>query len=285
MFKSIFDTVWAFDLEWVPDPVSGRLVYGLPDEMPDADVISAMWAHGGGTPDEPRPYLKTVLCRIVSLAVVARKRHADGTVSLKLHSLPEDADNSADSASEGAMLARFLDGVSRQKPQLVGFNSSSSDMPVIFQRALVNGLSAPSFCRAASRDNKEFMGYMSKYSDAHVDLKGILSGWGKSVPSLHEIAQVCGIPGKMGTDGRDVVELWLSGDTRRVVEYNEFDALTTYLLWLKTARLAGFFTEEEYACEEERVRGMITAAAMQPRHAHLGAWLEAWERLSARRKR
>ena len=39
MFKSVMDDVWAFDAEWVPDPVAGRLVPGLPHDMPDREVI------------------------------------------------------------------------------------------------------------------------------------------------------------------------------------------------------------------------------------------------------
>jgi len=30
MFKTIKNRVWAFDAEWVPDPVAGRVLYKLP---------------------------------------------------------------------------------------------------------------------------------------------------------------------------------------------------------------------------------------------------------------
>jgi len=31
--------VWAFDAEWVPDPDTGRRVYGLDPSTSDADVV------------------------------------------------------------------------------------------------------------------------------------------------------------------------------------------------------------------------------------------------------
>lgn len=73
MFKTIGKRIWAFDLEWVPDPDAGRRVYDLPNEMSDDDVILEMWKKGGATEENPQPYIKTVLCRVVSVAVVSRE--------------------------------------------------------------------------------------------------------------------------------------------------------------------------------------------------------------------
>jgi len=66
MFKTIKSRVWAFDAEWIPDPHAGRLLYDLSDDLPDADVLKHMWKEGGATEEDPTPYLKTVVCRIVS---------------------------------------------------------------------------------------------------------------------------------------------------------------------------------------------------------------------------
>ena len=72
MFKSVKDRVWAFDAEWVPDPQTGRAVYGLDAELADEEVVAHMWQRGGATENEPRPYLKTILCQVVSISVLAR---------------------------------------------------------------------------------------------------------------------------------------------------------------------------------------------------------------------
>ena len=49
MIKNVKKKVWAFDVEWVPDPLAGKLLYKLPQEMSDAEVMQVMWEMGGAT--------------------------------------------------------------------------------------------------------------------------------------------------------------------------------------------------------------------------------------------
>ena len=54
MFKSVKDQIWCFDCEWVPDPMAGRLLYNLPRDRADGEVLKAMWEKGGATEREHR---------------------------------------------------------------------------------------------------------------------------------------------------------------------------------------------------------------------------------------
>lgn len=275
MFRAVPDHVWAFDLEWVPDLSSGRRAYDLPPDMPDDAVYEAMWAKGGATPELPRPYLKTMLCRVVSLAVVIRKVQ-DGHVSLSLFSLPDDGP-----MPERELVGRFLRGVGdgKPKPQLVGFNSREADLPILIQRGLAQGVSVRSFCQRPQR-YWEGVDYFHKSSESHIDLKEVVGGWGKGTPSLHEFACACGIPGKIDTSGDNVIELWLAGDIGRIVAYNEFDAVTTYLLWLRVAHFAGHFDDAQHATEVDRVRDLLHARIAKG-HTHLARYLEKWDGMGA----
>jgi predicted PolB exonuclease-like 3'-5' exonuclease len=275
MLKLFHDEVWAFDAEWVPDSRSGRRAYSLPADMPDAEVLAHMWREGGATEENPRPFLKTVLCRVVSIAAVIRKREAGRTVSITLISQPREPKLDA---TEGEIISGFLTGVGNSKPQLVGFSSHSSDLPALIQRALVNRLNLPGFC---ARPNKPWEGpdYFARGSDYNIDLKEELAGWGKATPSLHEVATACGIPGKIGTDGGDVVGLWRAGDVRKIVQYNECDALTTYLLWLRVALLAGHLTQEQHEVGEHEIRTLLEARSAGGVNGHLTAYLAVWDSL------
>ena len=84
MFKTIPHEVWAFDLEWVPDVGSGRRAYRLGPDASDADVLREMWRQAGADEQNPRPYLKTVLCRIVSIAAVVRRHPEHGQILRRL---------------------------------------------------------------------------------------------------------------------------------------------------------------------------------------------------------
>ena len=280
MFKTIGNRVWAFDAEWVPDPAAGRVLYHVPEDTPDEQVIQVMWQQGGATKEDPTPYLKTVLCRIISVAAVDRQVLPDGKISLHLLSLPRDVQDPEQTA-ESHVVGTFLNKVGQYRPQLVGFNSASADLKAMIQRAVVLGLAAPGFCK---RPDKPWEGadyFDSRHSEASIDLKEVIGGWGKATPSLHEIATLSGIPGKMEVEGEQVAGLWLAGKLSKIVAYNECDALTTYLVWLRVAHLAGHFSSEQYEQEQEQVRELLKHEASENGKHHLQDYLAEWERLAA----
>ncbi|MFA5258007.1 MAG: hypothetical protein WC360_07650, partial [Opitutales bacterium] len=95
MFKSIAEKVFCFDVEWVPDPLTGELLYGIEHNPPYSyeESFRAMWADAGATPEKPRPFVKTVLCRVVSICGVLRDASRKGPPDLKLISMPSDPDD------------------------------------------------------------------------------------------------------------------------------------------------------------------------------------------------
>jgi predicted PolB exonuclease-like 3'-5' exonuclease len=279
VIRSVQDHLWAFDCEWVPDPRAGRLVYGLPADLPDRDVLAAMWKRGGATAEDPRPFLKTVLCRVVSVAAVQRRR-ANGEVKLNLLWLPRDPADAAQ-ADEARVVGTFLQALGRHRPQLVGYNSRGADLRILVQRGVALGLAAPEFCR---RPDKPWEGvdYFHRDNEWHLDLMEILGGWGsRAHVSLHEIATLSGIPGKFQADGEEVAPLWLDGRLADIVRYNCYDALTTYLVWLRAAHFAGLFDAQQYEDEQNLVRELIMDLAEQPETAFLTAYFDEWERLQA----
>ena len=278
MFKTVQDRVWAFDMEWVPDPLAGRLLYPneTADAKDDAGVMRVMWDQGGATDEDPTPFLKTALCKIVSVAAVERRIVHGGEITLTLMSLPHDPSDQ-EKATEQAVVGDFLNALGDHKPQLIGYNSHASDLKIMVQRAIILGLEAQGFC---SRPNKPWEGidYFARGSEANIDLKDIVGGWGLATPSLHQMAVQSGIPGKMDIDGNQVAEMWLGDRLEEIVHYNEYDALTTYLLWLRTAHLGGFFNDEVYRLEQIRVEELIEQEVEKGR-LHLETFRVEWDRL------
>ena len=272
MIKNIPDEVWAFDCEWVPDLQAGRLLYRLPEDLPSQEVLRIMWEQGGATPENPTPFLRTLFCRVVSIAAVVRRTLRNGEVQLFLLTLPENPEDSAQ--DEPYILKRFLqDGIATRNPQLVGFNSRNADLRILTQRAIVHGLSLRSLCERLDA---------KPWESADVDLMEMVGGHGKTYSvSLHEIATLSGIPGKLDTTGEDVCGLWYRGRRRAIIEYNSFDALTTYLLWLRLAHFSGHFTKEAYVLEQQRVRRLLEERLQKPENAFLQTYVDAWRSLKA----
>ncbi len=280
MFRDVKSRVLAFDIEWVPDPESGKAAYELPEDMPDREVIEFMWGQGGATEEEPMPFLKTVLSKIVSISMVFRESRGDGaTARLKLHSIPS-IPTSGEDCSERRIIEDFFKILDKHHPQLVGYNTSGADIPILAQRMIKHGLGGGFFTQ---RPNRPWEGadFFARGSDWNVDLMRCVSTWGKGTPSLHEISVVSGIPGKMGgVDGKQVAPMWLEGRLDEIVAYNECDALTTYLLWLRMAHSIGHHHSEQYAEEQRLLRDMIKKESESPHRSHLRDYLSKWESLS-----
>src|SRR5215468_5158049 len=131
--SDIYDRVWFFDLEWVPDADAARLLLDLPEDISEREAFEALWREAGATTEKPRPFLKYLHSRVVSIAILMRCVHYDGPeprIEFHLRSLPRLPAEKA-VANEGQIILEFLDGLGKHRPQLVGFNSQESDVQVL----------------------------------------------------------------------------------------------------------------------------------------------------------
>ncbi|MGE9290210.1 MAG: hypothetical protein ACQKBT_04415 [Puniceicoccales bacterium] len=280
MFKSVNPLVFSFDVEWVPDPLAAARLFDCSIDTPGEreQAMRLLWEYGGATEEKPQPYLKTILCRVVTLVGVLREKKPDSKrPHLRLISLPLHL-NLPWMDQEKAILQGFFEAVGGRKPQLVGYNSSQADVPILVQRAIVNGLSCPGF---AQRPDKPWEGvdYFSNHGDHSIDLAPVLGRYNQ-MPSLNEVARLSGIPGKIDTSGGGVAELWLEGRLDEILAYNECDALTTHLVWARFAHFGGFLNHEEYEAEQQAVRDLIVSL-IQSGKPTLQRFLDEWDRLQA----
>lgn len=277
MIKTILPTVFSFDVEWIPDPISAEILYGVNGNTVHSyeDAFNNLWQNNGATEEIPQPYIKTILCRIVSICGIHREITSNGDIELKLISLPADSKNE-DQCKESKILTGFLKAVGRSKPQLVGYNSANADIPIIMQRSVVHGLNGYG---VGSRPEKPWEGvdYYSNHSDYHVDL-GACLGKGAQTPSLHQAATLSGIPGKIEMDGQSVPEMWIQGKLDKIINYNEFDAFTTHLLWARIAHFAELLSDASYEKEQQLVHELLKQEIDKGK-IHLQMFLNEWERL------
>ena len=270
MLKKLFPVTLAFDCEWIPDVPTIRRTYGLAADLPDQQCIEHAWADAGATAENPQPFLKVILCRIVSVCGVVRKKTASDT-ELKLVIFPPLAETAA--WDEARIIRTFLAGTGKNEAQLVGFNCLVSDLPALVQRAMVHNVSSPEFGR---RPDKPWEGadYFSSFSDHVFDIGKTMS-FGRGMPTMHQAATACGIPGKIDVAGDQVFELWKAGKHREIVEYNVFDAITTYLLWLRCANFAGLLPGDEYRREQDALDALLQKE-IAAGHSFLQKYADQW---------
>lgn len=98
---------------------------------------------------------------------------------------------------EGELITAFVNKIAELKPQLVTFNGSSFDLPVLRYRAMVHKVSEAGLLARP---------YFHRYTDDALDLCGVLASFtfgGKA--TLRELCRVTGLPGKPGDiDGGEV---------------------------------------------------------------------------------
>jgi predicted PolB exonuclease-like 3'-5' exonuclease len=157
---------------------------------------------------------------------------------------------------EAEIIQRFYEGIEKFVPQIVSWNGGGFDLPVLNYRALIHGVTAPTFWETGD-ENRDFRfnNYISRYHSRHLDLMDVLAMYQpRNNAPLDEVAQLAGFPGKIGIGGARVWETWLAGDIAKIRDYCEADTANTYLLYLKFQLLRGAFTKAAYEKEVKAFR-------------------------------
>jgi predicted PolB exonuclease-like 3'-5' exonuclease len=177
-------------------------------------------------------------------------------------------------SSEAEIVGRFFDGIERYAPDLVSWNGSGFDLPVLHYRALRHGIQAPRYWEVGDSDREyKWNNYLGRFHWRHVDLMDVLSGYQlRGRASLDQTAVLLGFPGKLGMSGDKVRERWLSGGISEIRDYCETDVLNTWLIYLRFEFMRGNLDatglEREFALVRETLAGMNVP--------HLNEFLDAW---------
>ncbi|MFN7096264.1 MAG: 3'-5' exonuclease [Gammaproteobacteria bacterium] len=257
--------VLVFDIETIPDTDTGRKLLCLPADMSDHDVTLAMLQLR--RQDSGNDFLQHYLQRIVAISAVLRQ--VDGYHNkLKVWSLGET------NSSEGELIQRFFDGIDRYSPVLVSWNGGGFDLPVLHYRALLHGIHAPRYWEMGEEDQAfRFNNYLSRYHYRHMDVMDILAGYqARAAAPLNGIANMLGLPGKMGKSGASVWQQYYAGEIDGIRDYCETDVLNTYLIYLRFQLLRGKLTHDGYSNECTVLRDYLT----QENKPHLNEFLAAW---------
>lgn len=138
--------------------------------------------------------------------------------------------------SEKEIISAFVNRIAELSPQLVTFNGSSFDLPVLRYRAMVCGVAAPGL---------SLRPYFNRFTEDAIDLCDVLSSFSsQNKASLHELCRVMGIPGKPDEiGGADVERYCQEGRIAEVAAYCETDVVNTYRVWLRYELFRGRLSE------------------------------------------
>jgi predicted PolB exonuclease-like 3'-5' exonuclease len=238
--------VLVFDIETVPDVAGLRRLHGLDAKIPDAQVADMAFqlrrqATGGD-------FLPLHLHRVIVISCALTERGD----SFKVWSLAGE--------SEGELIQRFYEGIEKYTPQLVSWNGGGFDLPVLHYRGLIHSVKAPRYWDLGE-DDRDFKwnNYISRYHSRHLDLMDLLALYqGRANAPLSDLAQLMGLPGKLGMDGGEVWGAYQAGKLAGIQNYCETDVVNTYLIYLRFQLMRGVLTEAQHRSQCELVRAALT---------------------------
>jgi 3'-5' exonuclease len=253
--------VLAFDIETIPDCAGIRRLYGLPGDLPDGEVAEI--AFQKRRTQTGSDFLPPQLHRVVVISCVLREGDA-----IKVFSLGEPE------GTEKEAIQRFHDGIEKYVPQLTSWNGGGFDLPVLNYRGLIHGVTAAKFWDQGEDDRDfRFNNYVSRYHARHLDLMDVLAMYQpRNNAPLDDVAQLAGLPGKIGVGGAQVWNAYQAGKIAEIRDYCEADTANTYLLYLRFQLLRGALTAEQHGLECARLRGTLEKL----KGAHWREFLSRW---------
>ncbi|MGC2459133.1 MAG: 3'-5' exonuclease [Gallionellaceae bacterium] len=236
----------VFDIETIPDIAGLRSLHGLDSAVSDkeaAEMAFQMRRQKTGS-----DFLPHHLHRVAAISCVLRE--GDNFRVWSLGELDED---------EGSIIQRFFDGIEKYTPQLVSWNGSGFDLPVLHYRGLIHRVQCPRYWDMGE-DDRDFKwnNYISRYHMRHLDLMDLLALYtGRANAPLDELARLIGFPGKLGMDGSKVWEAYQQGKLNEIRNYCETDVVNTFLVFARFQLMRGQFTRARYEQELELVRSTL----------------------------
>lgn len=239
--------VLAFDIETIPDIEGLRKLHGLDGSVSVSNVAQmAFQLRRQATGSD---FLPLHLHRVIVISCALRERD-----SFKVWSLGDAGDD------EGRLIQRFFDGIEKYTPQLVSWNGGGFDLPVMHYRGLIHGVNAARYWEMGEGDYKDsrdfkWNNYIGRYHSRHLDLMDLLALYQpRANAPLDHLAQVMGLPGKLGMDGSAVWDAYQAGRLAEIRNYCEADVANTYLVFLRFQLMRGALTGKQHRAECDLVR-------------------------------
>jgi len=235
--------ILCFDIETIPDIENAKKIYDI-TQLSDEEawpIIKMKRQEKVGN-----DFLPHYLHKIIAISVVLQDAQ-----QLKIWTIGNDGETEAD------IIQRFFLGLEKYQPTLVSWNGQGFDLPVLHYRALLHHVQAPIYWETGEHYNEfKWNNYTNRFHQRHIDLMDTLSGFqNKAFAPLDELAQILGMPGKIGLHGSEVFPAYQEGKLQLICDYCESDVLNTYFLYLRFLWMKGHLTPQQYTnhismCEE-----------------------------------
>ena len=256
----------VFDIETIPDTDGLKALLGLPFGTAAEDIANI--AFHQRRQKNGSDFLPLHQHKICAISCALREGNY-----FKVWTLGDTK------STEAEIIQRFFDGIEKYTPQIISWNGSGFDLPVLHYRALINKVTAPRYWDLGE-DDKDFKwnNYISRYHMRHCDLMDVLAMFNaRANAPLDDIAKLCGFPGKLGMDGSKIWEAYKAGEIEAIRNYCETDVVNTHLVFLRFQLMRGHLHHDAYEAEVKLVRDTLESDLIQNKTPHWAEFLTAWK--------
>lgn len=260
--------IMVFDIETIPDLEALRFEHGIGHDSSLSDADLAQAAFNAQEEKTGSSFLPHIQHKVVAISCLLRR----GGDKIHISSVGQTDSDEYEIVSEFYRLLR------EYTPNLVSWNGSAFDLPVLNYRAMVYGLDAGRFWQTDG--DFKWNNYTNRYHARHCDVMDVLAlNNGRASAPLNLTAKICGFPGKLDSDGSQVWDSYLRGDVEGIRHYCETDVANTYLLYLRYLRISGKLS---FAQEEEELAKFSRYLSTR-NMPHWDEFVHAWKQNAARR--
>jgi len=263
--------LFIFDIETVPDLKAAKNLLDLPsadtEELRDALVKYHLHITDGKNSFLRQPFHQ-VIC--ISFLECKIERDFNGQEIYHIADLRSGGDLAS---TESDLVKGFFSHLKKNFSRLVSFNGKNFDLPVLKYAAMKNEVEAGWLYKSGDKWNN----YNQRYSlDWHCDLAEAFSDFGTSAKvKMNELCAAFNLPGKIGVDGSQVMQMFDEGKLQEIRNYCETDVINTYLLYLVYQHHNGSISRETFVKSKNNLREYLEKnSATKP---HFAEFLAVWK--------
>ena len=270
----LHNKLFIFDIETIPDTDVVKNLTGsnttdiqkLREELEQYHIDIS-----GGNPFPRQPFHKVVAISFVEVDI---ERERDGTENYIIQDIRSGGQ---ENSTEEELIKVFFSYTSKIFPRFVSYNGRTFDMPVLKYRAMKYGVPVPFLYKSGDKWNN----YSQRYSlDWHCDLLEAFSDFGASARcKMNEVCSILGIPGKIGVDGSQVVELYDDNKIKEIRDYCETDVINTYLLYLNFQLHSGNLTKDNFIHCNKDLINYLNSFKSDNTKKHFNEFLQEWKKV------
>lgn len=262
--------LFVFDIETVPDLTAAKHLLSCP-EATKQELREGLTKYHLDITEQKNSFLRQPFHQVISISFLEAKiiRDSSGQEFYQILDLRSGGDLSS---SEVDLVRGFFSHLKKNLSRLVTFNGKNFDLPVLKYAAMKHGVEASWLYKLGDKWNN----YNQRYSlDWHCDLADAFSDFGASARvKMNELCAAFCLPGKLGIDGSQVMQMFDDSRLQEIRDYCETDVLNTYLLYLTYQQHTGTMSHNSFVQCKEDLRKFLEKKSTEKKH--FGEFLREW---------